>query len=498
MAFRMLLNGEWPPNRDQNAIIGIRRVYNAVRLPVQNLNVRLGRTPVAVFFHRDLPDRCQMVEHDQVEDTVGQLAAALQARKARLKHWLACAEMLERTGDADTGRTILEAVLLARSRLSYVPAQTRSVFLGQSEAPLDLIEILIGIGAPLVAVDLLKWLTRVCVGNADLHFQLGSAYAVLGDDGRAIASFEAALERDAGHAGAHLRLGYLLSERGAISEGFEHFMTRAHIICRDEAPENTNAPLHKVRHDQEQREYLSSLGVPATHIFHVGDGARVAGPVINPAHTEEVILAHWRDASPQLVILDDFLNQPALEKLRAYCLESTVWHRIYESGYIGAIPADGFACPLLTQLAEEIATRWPRIFGPHRFKYLGAFKYDSELSRGTNTHADLAAVNVNLYITPDEANLQPKNGGMVVWNKTIDTEPLMRKLNSSDTAMQEYLSSRRAVATKIPHLANRAVIFKSSLIHKTDDFEFRTGYGNKRINVSLLYGEYGASTGVRD
>jgi hypothetical protein len=62
--------------------------------------------------------------------------------------------------------------------------------------------------------------------------------------------------------------------------------------------------------------------------------------------------------------------------------------------------------------------------------------------------------------------------------------------------MQAYISSRRAVVTKIPHRANRAVIFKSSLIHKTDDCTFTTGYANKRINVSLLFGDYGASTRV--
>ena len=62
--------------------------------------------------------------------------------------------------------------------------------------------------------------------------------------------------------------------------------------------------------------------------------------------------------------------------------------------------------------------------------------------------------------------------------------------------MQVYLSSRHAVATKILHLANQAVIFKSGLIHKTDDFEFRAGYANKRIKVFSLYGEYSAGTCV--
>ena len=405
--------------------------------------------------------------------------------------------MLERAGKLVAARKIHEAISLARNRLSYMPPQMRVALLGQSAAPLDLIEILIGIGAPQAARDLLQGLKQVCNDSADLHFQLGTTYAVMGDTRRAIAAFEAALEREPTHADAHLRIGYLLSEGGEIGKGFEHFMTRAKIVSSTQAQGAATAlPLHKIRHDQEQGRYLSGLGVPPTELFHLGDGARLSGPVINPAHTEDAILARWRDASPQLVVLDDFLTPQALEKLRAYCLESTVWNRIYDAGYIGAIPADGFACPLLAQLAEEIAARWPSIVGPHTFKYLGAFKYDSELSRGTNTHADLAAVNVNFYITPDEANLDPQSGGMAVWNATIDTEPLMRQLNGSERAMQAYISSRRAVVTKIPHRSNRVVIFKSSLIHKTDDCAFKTGYENKRINVSLLFGEYGASTRV--
>lgn len=438
------------------------------------------------------------MEQDQAEETLSRLAAALPAGRARLEQWQACANLLERAGDTEAARGIHQAISLARSRLAHMPPQMRPALLGQSAAPLDLVEILIGIGAPQAAVDLLQGLKRVANDGADLHFQLGTAYAVLGDGKRAVASFQLALACDPTHADAHLRLGYLLSERGAIGEGFEHFMTRARIVSDSKASDNSSTPLHKIRHDEEQREYLSSIGVPATEVFYVGDGARIPGSMINPAHTEEAILARWRQASPQLVILDDFLTRPALEKLRGYCLESTVWHRVYEAGYIGAIPADGFACPLLAQLAEDIAARWPRIVGPHAFKYLGAFKYDSELSRGTNTHADLAAVNVNFYITPDEANLDPESGGMAVWNATIDTEPLMRQLNGSEQGMQAYLAARKAVVTKIPHRTNRAVIFKSSLIHKTDACSFRTGYTNKRINVSLLFGDFGASTRVWD
>lgn len=431
------------------------------------------------------------VEQDQAEEALGRSVDLLLAGKGDLKQWQHCARLLERAGEAGAARAIQGAHALASSRLSFMPAQMRLAV--QGSGALDLIEILIGIGAPQAALELLQGLKRFCDGSAALHFQLGSIFAVLGETRQAIASFEAALEREPAHADAHLRLGYLLSEEGRIAEGFEHFMTRARIVSGRLA--HGAFPLHKTRHDQEQRDYLSSLGMGA-ELFHLGDGGRIPGPAINPAHTEDALLSRWRDASPQFVVMDDFLTRPALEKLRSYCLESTVWNRLYEAGYIGAIPADGFACPLLAQLAEEIASRWPRIVGPHRFKYLGAFKYDSELSRGTNTHADLAAVNVNFYITPDDANLDPASGGMAVWNTTIDSEPLMRQLNGSERAMQAYLASRNAVVTRIPHRSNRAVIFKSSLVHKTDDCAFKTGYENKRINVSLLFGEYGASTRV--
>ena len=65
----------------------------------------------------------------------------------------------------------------------------RPALLGQSSAPLDLIEILVGIGAPQAAIDLLQGLKRAAGDSADLYFQLGSAYAVLGDGKRAVASF---------------------------------------------------------------------------------------------------------------------------------------------------------------------------------------------------------------------------------------------------------------------------------------------------------------------
>jgi hypothetical protein len=41
----------------------------------------------------------------------------------------------------------------------------------------------------------------------------------------------------------------------------------------------------------------------------------------------------------------------------------------------------------------------------------------------------------------------------------------------------------------VPHRENRVVIFNSTLFHETDRVEFREGYENRRINVTLLFGK---------
>jgi hypothetical protein len=41
----------------------------------------------------------------------------------------------------------------------------------------------------------------------------------------------------------------------------------------------------------------------------------------------------------------------------------------------------------------------------------------------------------------------------------------------------------------IPYKENRAVLFDSALFHTTDHFRFKKGYTNRRINLTLLYGD---------
>ena len=151
------------------------------------------------------------------------------------------------------------------------------------------------------------------------------------------------------------------------------------------------------------------------------------------------------------------------------------------------MPQDGFAAPLLAQIGEELATIYAGIFDGHPLLQLWAFKYDSGLT-GINLHADFAAVNVNFWITPDSANLDPEHGGLVVWDKAAPLDWDFETYNNDEAAMRRFLQDSGAKAVTIPYRANRAVIFDSDLLHQTDEIRFREGYENRRINVTYLYG----------
>ncbi|HEY8253389.1 MAG TPA: hypothetical protein VIG39_02055, partial [Rhizomicrobium sp.] len=60
---------------------------------------------------------------------------------------------------------------------------------------------------------------------------------------------------------------------------------------------------------------------------------------------------------------------------------------------------------------------------------------------------------------------------------------------TDEGAIRRFLTEAGAKPVTIPYRANRAVIFDSDLFHQTDRLSFKEGYQNRRINVTLLYGE---------
>jgi tetratricopeptide (TPR) repeat protein len=295
------------------------------------------------------------------------------------------------------------------------------------------------------------------------------------------------------YAAAHAGLGRILLASNRIMEAFQSFTQSAELSYGDLAsnvPSKEPTLPHKTRHDQEQQNYLTRIGIRdngSSDIFHLADVGQLAEPVLSPGGANGDVSERWRRSSPKIVVIDNFLTNEALDGLRRFCWGSTVWRTVYKGGYLGALPEFGFSCPLLAQIADELRRKYPTIFASHLLTQLWGFKYDSQLS-GIEIHADLAAININFWITPDDANLDPEAGGLVIWDHAAPLDWDFAKYNRDPPAAREFLARAGARSVTVPYRSNRAVIFDSNLFHETDRIVFKEGYLNRRINITLLYG----------
>jgi len=286
----------------------------------------------------------------------------------------------------------------------------------------------------------------------------------------------------------------------------------------------------KLRHDIEQFEYLQREGIlgdqftPVINDYQCVidrlvsrgiDGQVALDPedqrtighvynrIVHVRHTprvQQVFSGKWDASAVEnqylnkplgLVVVDNFLSEEALENVRRFCLESTVWTgNRYGHGRLGAFFHDGFNCPLLLQIAEELRKALPRIIiDRYPLRQLWGFKNAEYLPAGSTTHADFAAVNVNFWITPEDANLDKTSGGLVVYD--IDAPPSwdFYTYNGRQDIITSFLQRQQARAVSIPYRQNRAIIFNSDLFHASAGLRFRPGYENRRINITMLYGD---------
>ena len=278
----------------------------------------------------------------------------------------------------------------------------------------------------------------------------------------ALDHFERSVVLKPDFADAHRGLGDTLLDLDRLPAAAAAY-ERAFLLRRDPArPPKPDAPLHsnrsRLRHDAEQFRYLVAsgrlppefgevaaryeqvaeflwepkLGTPTSIVprelaamiaqtydrLHYRPTAdALPEGALNPGLDVGRIEADYLNNGRDIASFDGLLSAEALARLLAFCREATVWfHCRYGNGYLGAFFDDGFCCPLLVQIAEELRQALPRIFGRHPLQRLWAFKYDSRPG-GIPLHADAAAVNVNFWLTPDEANRDPAGGGLIVWDK---------------------------------------------------------------------------------
>lgn len=289
------------------------------------------------------------------------------------------------------------------------------------------------------------------------------------------------------------QLKYLL-ERNALPREFEaEFQAYRRIIegldedrRRAVAFDLTDAELASISRYHGRLAHVAGTGWNDVENSAAVLGRSAINPKVDWSRAEEAYL----DAAPAITVVDHFLDPLALTALRRFCLESTIWFELKGAGYLGAYFRDGFNDPLLLAIAEEMTERMPVIFQDHPLRMIWAYTYEQSMV-GINPHADFARINVNFWITPDEANLDPETGGLLIYRRPAPLSWGFEQYNAAPgEEIMKFLGDDAKTPIRVPHRQNRAVIFDSRLFHETDRLVFRPGMENRRINITMLFGEH--------
>jgi hypothetical protein len=156
------------------------------------------------------------------------------------------------------------------------------------------------------------------------------------------------------------------------------------------------------------------------------------------------------------VVIDNLLSPIAVEKVGDYLMMSTFYHEVKTPRYgrcIGSYMNDGMHDKLVMAIAFELHKSTPRVMKGHAMKEIWTYKYES------SSHA---AVNVNIWITPNNANLNPTSGGLVVFTAKPPDHWDFSSFNSNWEYVEVHLVKPTEFANvTLPYRQNRAVIFDS-------------------------------------
>jgi len=364
---------------------------------------------------------------------------------------------------------------------------------------------------------------------SDAHNNLGIIFKNLGEYEKAKACYEKAIEINSKNSLAASNLTNLLVIMGDNKKAIYYSNKSLKLFQSQSKFINQQIPLYRLKHDVQQAEYLhlksykitgieefKSVGsqiltknknenyekkilldkkeiyslLPFYNSNYVYELSNIPKSCLNPNKDWLEVENQYFGSPKQIIYIDDFLSNEALEEIRKFCLVSKIWVKEYDNKYLGAFGHMGFIGPIHLKIASELKKKLPKLFGPHDLNQFWSFKYDTNIGKGkgTNIHADFALVNLNFWITPDEFNKNKNTGGLKVYDAAAPQDWTFYNYNTNSNKIYKFLNENNASCINVPYRCNRAVLFNSSYFHETDQINFMEGYESRRINITYLFG----------
>jgi hypothetical protein len=200
----------------------------------------------------------------------------------------------------------------------------------------------------------------------------------------------------------------------------------------------------------------------------------------------DAAMSAFRETSPyNYAVLDGFLEPEDCRRLHRELLSDPGWTR-QGRGDQALLSIKRPDVPATREIARQIKERCGPLLGGYEFVDSWVLLYPEGAPRVT--HSDVGAMTLNLWLTPDECNLEPERGGLVFF----DVKRRGPERPGEDAAylwserfLEEHTGGRSA---RVSYRWNRALLFDARTFHRTDHFRFtNSSMGAYRMNYSLTF-----------
>jgi len=207
--------------------------------------------------------------------------------------------------------------------------------------------------------------------------------------------------------------------------------------------------------------------------------------LVAPHDWDSVERAYESSAPYNYAVIDNFLEPDACKYLHRKIFEHWGWR--YKDWVSQHLHNSMLDIPEIFLIAETLKTCCPKLLHERELVTHWALMYPKNTPG--RIHSDRTGINLNLWLTPNEYNLDPSRGGLVFFDVKADLTGMSAEQLSSPSWSEEYVNEQtKGGKVIISYKCNRAILFDASTFHQTDILKFADlGAESHRINLSLAF-----------
>ncbi|MDQ3802526.1 MAG: hypothetical protein M3416_01530 [Acidobacteriota bacterium] len=201
----------------------------------------------------------------------------------------------------------------------------------------------------------------------------------------------------------------------------------------------------------------------------------------------EAIEAQYAETSPyNYAVIDDFLAPDACSEVRAHLINNKGWAFMNVEGPQPVLVVRNFNLPLIHEIASALIGRLAGVLGGLSLVEHSAFMNRS--NNGLSIHSDNGLATLNIYLTPDEFNLDPEAGGLWLYDVKRGENQALHEFNSQPWCTEYFERHTKGGAVRIGYAFNRAILFDARTLHAAERMRFAGGsVASHRLNLALRF-----------